>query len=251
MVIDKENALSRDGIFMIDASRGFRKDGAKNRLRERDIHRIVDIFNGQKETPGYARMVPLAEIASESNDYNLNIPRYIDSSESEDLHDLGAHLHGSIPNRDIDALGAYWEVFPALRQRLFSPNGRKGYSDARVEADQVRAVVLEHEAFTAYWERVRRVFDAWRREHTPRLRELEVGDSPKGLIRDLSEDLLGRFAGLPLLDRYAVYQCLMDYWDEVIQDDVYLVVTDGGGRTPQSLVSWCRCGAGGPWSRMT
>ena len=74
VVIDKENALRRDGIFMIDASKGFRKDGAKNRLRERDIHRIVDVFNEQKETPGYARMVPLAEIASETNDYNLNIP---------------------------------------------------------------------------------------------------------------------------------------------------------------------------------
>ena len=227
VVIDKESALGRDGIFMIDASKSFRKDGAKNRLRERDIHRIVDVFNGQRETPGYARMVPLAEIASETNDYNLNIPRYIDSSEPEDLHDLGAHLRGGIPNRDIDALGRYWEVFPALRQRLFSPNGREGYSDARVEADEMRAVILEHEEFRAYGHRVRRVFEAWRREHAPRLRELEVGDSPKGLIRDLSEDLLGRFAGLPLLDRYAVYQCLMDYWDEVMQDDVYLVVTEG------------------------
>ena len=135
VVIDKENAVGRRGIFMIDASKGLRKDGAKNRLRERDIHRIVDVFNGQKETPGYARTVPLAEIANETNDCNLNIPRYIDSSEPEDLHDLGAHLHGGIPNRDIDALGAYWEVFPALRQRLFWPGDRQGYSVARVEAD--------------------------------------------------------------------------------------------------------------------
>ena len=92
VVIDKENAVGRCGIFMINASKGFRKDGAKNRLRERDIHRIVDVFNEQRETPGYARMVPLAEIASETNDYNLNIPRYIDSSEPEDLHDLGASV---------------------------------------------------------------------------------------------------------------------------------------------------------------
>ena len=89
VVIDKEDATTRKGIFMIDASKAFRKDGAKNRLRERDIHRIVDVFNGQRETPGYARMVPLEEIASEANDYNLNIPRYIESSELEDLHDLG------------------------------------------------------------------------------------------------------------------------------------------------------------------
>ena len=227
VVIDKENALGRDGIFMIDASKGFQKDGAKNRLRERDIHRIVDVFNGLKEIPGYAGMVPLAEIASETNNYNLNIPRYIDSSEPEDRHDLAAHLHGGVPDRDIDALGAYWDVFPTLRSQLFSPNGREGYSDARIAADGVRAVVLEHEEFKAHENRVRHVFAGWRREHAPRLRELDVGDSAKALIRDLSEDLLRRFAGLPLLDRYAVYQCLMDYWDEVMQDDVYLVVTEG------------------------
>ena len=227
VVIDKENAVGCRGIFMIDASKGFQKDGAKNRLRERDIHRIVDVFTEQREVPGYSRMVPLAEIASEANEYNLNIPRYIDSSEPEDLHDLVAHLHGGIPNRDINALGAYWEVFPGLRELIFSPNGRDGYSDARVDADEVRGVVLEHGEFKAYGDRVRRVFDGWRREHAPRLRELGVGDSPKALIRDLSGDLLHHFAGLPLLDRYDVYQCLMDYWDEVMQDDVYLVVTEG------------------------
>ena len=227
VVIDKENAVTRDGIFMIDASKGFQKDGAKNRLRERDLHRIVEVFNGQQETPGYARMVPLAEIANETNDYNLNIPRYVDSSDPEDLHDLSAHLQGGIPNHDIDALGAYWEVFPAIRARLFSPNGREGYGDALVEADEVRSVILEHEEFKAYAGRTRQVLDAWRQEHAPRLRRLEVGALPKALIRGLSEDLLRRFSGLPLLERYAVYQCLMDYWDEVMQDDVYLVVSEG------------------------
>ena len=227
VVIDKENAVTRDGVFMIDASKGFQKDGAKNRLRERDIHRIVDVFNEQKEIPGFARLVPLAEIANETNDYNLNIPRYIASGDPEDLHDLRAHLQGGIPNQDIDALGDYWEVFPAIRSRLFSPNGREGYGDARVEADEVRSVILEHEEFKSYAGRIRQVLDAWRQEHAPRLRRLQVGDLPKVLIRGLSEDLLRRFAGLPLLDRYAVYQCLMDYWDEVMQDDVYLVMTEG------------------------
>ena len=236
VVIDKENALGRDGIFMIDASRDFRKDGPKNRLRERDIHRIVDVFNERRDIPGYARMVPLAEIAGGTNDYNLNIPRYIDSGNAEDLHDLGAHLRGGIPNRDIDALGDYWDVFPAIRARLFSPNGRDGYSDARVEVDEVRAVILEHEEFKAYAGRIRRVLDDWRRKHAPGLRRLEVDDSPKALIRELSEDLLSRFAGLPLLDRYSVYQCLMDYWDEVMQDDVYLVVTEGWKEAAQPRV---------------
>ena len=227
VVIDKENALGRDGIFIIDASRDFGKDGAKNRLRERDIHRIVDVFNEQREIPGYARMVPVAEIASETNDYNLNIPRYIDSSEGEDLHDLFAHLRGGIPDRDIDALGSYWEVFPGLQSRLFSASGREGYSDVRVEAGEVRSAVLENEEFKAYRDRIGRVLGGWRQEHAPRLRGLDAGDLPKALIQDLAEDVLRRFAGLPLLDRYDVYQCLMDYWDEVMQDDVYFVVTEG------------------------
>ena len=105
LVIDKENAAGRTGIFIIDASRGFLKDGAKNRLRAQDIHRIVDVFTRRTELPRYSRMVPVTEIADPANDYNLNIPRYVDSSEPEDLHDLDAHLNGGIPNRDIDTLG--------------------------------------------------------------------------------------------------------------------------------------------------
>ena len=127
MVIDKENAVGRRGIFMIDASKGFQKDGAKNRLRERDIHRIVDVFTEQREAPGYSRMVPLAEIASEATDYNLNIPRYIDSSEPEDLHDLAAHLHGGNPERRHQRsrriLGG---VFPGLRELHFRRMAGKG-----------------------------------------------------------------------------------------------------------------------------
>ena len=108
LVIDKENAGAHAGIFMIDASRGFEKDGNKNRLRAQDIHRIVDVFNRRSEVPRYSRLVPEAEIASPANDYNLNLPRYVDSSEPEDLHDLEAHLKGGIPDRDIDALDPYW-----------------------------------------------------------------------------------------------------------------------------------------------
>jgi type I restriction enzyme M protein len=102
IVVDKENADNRKGIFMIDASKGFVKDGNKNRLREQDIHKIVDVFNKQTEVPKYARMVSVAEI--EQNEYNLNIPRYIDSQEPEDRQDIEAHLLGDIPRQDIDDL---------------------------------------------------------------------------------------------------------------------------------------------------
>ena len=227
LVIDKEHASTRTGIFMIDASKGFLKDGNKNRLRAQDIHQIVDVFTKQAEVPRYSRMVPVAEIASPANDYNLNIPRYIDSSEPEDLHDLDAHLHGGIPDRDIDALDTYWSVFPSLRRDLFVGNGRAGYSEARFETQQVKAAILGHGEFRAYQQRAAAVFDAWRKAHEPALMGLETGANPKNIIRTLSEDLLVCFADLPLLNRYDVYQRLMDYWDEVMQDDVYLIATDG------------------------
>ncbi|HXI25399.1 MAG TPA: class I SAM-dependent DNA methyltransferase, partial [Pyrinomonadaceae bacterium] len=88
VVLDKEHAHARKGIFMIDASKGFIKDGNKNRLRAQDIHRIVDTFTRQLEVPRYARMVPLSEITDAKNEYNLNLPRYIDSSEPEDIQDI-------------------------------------------------------------------------------------------------------------------------------------------------------------------
>ena len=226
LVIDKENAHTRTGIFMIDASKGFLKDGNKNRLRAQDIYRIVDVFNKQTELPRYSRMVPVAEIAGPANDYNLNIPRYIDSSEPEDLHDLDAHLNGGIPNRDIDALGAWWDHFPSLRKTLFKRN-RKGYGNARIDARQVKSTILGHDEFQAYEKRVTDIFDTWHKRHKRRLAGVQVGSHPREIIGILSEDLLAGFADLPLLDPYDVYQRLMDYWDETMQDDVYLIAADG------------------------
>ena len=227
LVIDKENAGARSGIFMIDASKGFLKDGNKNRLRAQDIHKVVSVFNEQMELERYSRMVPISEIDDSANDYNLNIPRYIDTSEPEDLHDLGAHLNGGIPDTDIDALDDYWKVFPTLRNSLFKANGRPGYSDPLVETQKVKAAILTHPEFNAYQQNVAAVFAEWRIAHESLLLSIEVDTSPKNIIRTLSEDLLARFTDLPLLDRYDVYQKLMDYWDEVMQDDVYLIATDG------------------------
>ena len=227
LVIDKENAHVRNGIFMIDASKGFLKDGNKNRLRAQDIHKIVSVFNEQTELPRYSRMVPISEIADAANDYNLNIPRYIDASEPEDLHDLGAHLNGGIPNRDIDALNTYWTVFPTLRNALFKANGRPGYSDPLIETQQIKTTILTHPEFNAYQQRVNAVFQTWRETHESLLFDIDVGTVPRKIVETLSEDLLDRFTGLPLLDAYDVYQKLMDYWDEVMQDDVYLIAADG------------------------
>ena len=148
------------------------------------------MFNRQIESPRYARMVPVAEIASPANDYNLNIPRYIDSSEPEDLHDLDAHLNGGIPNRDIDALDDYWTVLPSLRQALFAGNGRAGYSEVRVETRDVKSAILGHGEFMAYRERVGAILGTWCEVHKGRLRGIK-GDTPPGSVIG---DLVGRSA---------------------------------------------------------
>src|SRR5213078_4644808 len=109
-----EGAAARKSLFMIDASKGFIKDGNKNRFREQDIHKIVDTFTKQVEFPRYSRLVPVSEIADAKNDYNLNLPRYIDSTEPEDMQDIDGHLRGGIPERDLDALGSYWKIMPGV-----------------------------------------------------------------------------------------------------------------------------------------
>jgi len=238
IVVDKERAKDRSGIFMIDASRGCVKDGNKNRLRAQDIHKIVDVFNRQLEVPRYSRMVPVAEIASAANDYDLNLPRYIDSGEPVDVHDLDAHLNGGIPNRDLDALGEYWEVFPSLKAQLFAKHERPGYSRALVQPQQLLSTIADHSDVRTYSASAVAIFQSWRQSHEPTILELGVDIWPRELILALSEDLLQRFAGQPLLDPYDVYQSLLDYWDDVMQDDAYLVAADGwvAAAQPRSVI---------------
>jgi type I restriction enzyme M protein len=138
VVVDKEGAHARKAIFMIDASAGFMKDGPKNRLRAQDIHKIVDVFTKRLEVPKYARMVSFEEI--EKNEFNLNLPRYIDSQTPEDLQDIAGHLKGGIPKADVDALQSYWTVCPQLRQTLFKDN-RPGYLDLAVDKAAIKPTI--------------------------------------------------------------------------------------------------------------
>ncbi|MGO9566718.1 MAG: type I restriction-modification system subunit M [Desulfomonilaceae bacterium] len=227
IVMDKEHAATRTGIFMIDASKGFVKDGSKNRLRHQDIHKIVDTFTRQAEIPKYSRMVPLSEISDPKNDYNLNIPRYIDSSEAEDLQDIEAHLKGGIPNADVEALADYWKVFPTLQQQLFQNGGRPGYSQMKVEPAQIKPTIFGHPEFTAYIATVKELFSEWQTANTPRLKGILKGAHPKQLVEHISEDILQAFVEVKLIDPYDVYQHLMSYWTDTMQDDVYMVATDG------------------------
>ncbi|MGJ4127250.1 N-6 DNA methylase [Corynebacterium macclintockiae] len=226
IVIDKKEAANRTGIFMIDASKGFEKDGAKNRLRPRDMRKIIDTYLAGDDVERYARMVSLSEISDAKNNYNLNIPRYIDTSEPEDIQDLEAHLKGGIPNRDLDALGEYWDAFPNLRSELFRPL-RQGYSELTVEPDQVAKVIEESEDVKAFTSSVSKSVEDWWSSHRAQLEAIDSQTRPQQLIEDLGDDLLEKFRGRPLISEYSVYEQLMSYWNDTMHDDVTLIVGAG------------------------
>lgn len=226
IVLDKENAQGRTGVFMIDASMGFLKDGNKNRLRSQDMHKIVDIFTKQQEIDRYSRMVPLAEISSDANDFNLNIPRYIDSSEPEDMQDLSAHIHGGIPNRDIEALSGYWDALPALKSALFEPL-REGYLKLKVDPIDVQDYALNKSGLEFIQADVEEIMDQWFAGHRGALATIDVNTRPSDLIKVIGDDLLERFKTVRLLDEYDVYEQLMAYWHGTMHDDVFLIMNEG------------------------
>ena len=224
IVLDKETASDRRGIFVIDASKGYVKDGNKNRLREQDIRKIVDVWNAQLDIPKYSHFVPNEEI--KKNEYNLNIPRYVDTQEPEDIQDIDAHLKGGIPNTDINALATYWQVCPSLKSTLFELF-RDGYSNLSVPAEEVRKTIFSHSEFNKFRKSVMETFGAWRKAATPNLKAISTSNHPKAVIQKIGGSILAAFSDIDLLDRYDIYQCLMTYWEETMQDDTHILTTDG------------------------
>jgi type I restriction enzyme M protein len=225
IVLDKENAQNRKGIFMINAGEGFIKDGNKNRLREQDIKKITDVFNDFIEVDGYSRMVSVVEI--EQNEFNLNIPRYVDSNETEDIQDIEAHLLGDIPTADVDALGEYWKVYPTLKNSLFGASERKKYSTMKVEKDAIKDTIFTHPEFVHFQQEMDTIFDQWKTESIAKLKALDTGSKPKEIIAELAHRLLASYDDRDLIDKYDIYQYLMIYWNEAMQDDCYIISFDG------------------------
>ena len=224
IVLDKENTETRTGIFMIDASHGFIKDGDKNRLREQDIYKIVTTFNSMTEVSGFSRFVPFDEIINK-NSYNLNIPRYIDSTEKEDLQSIEAHLYGGIPQDDIDNIPHFWNVFPNLKNKIFGEYS-KGFYKLLIQKDDVHKTISENIEFLEYNKKVNNTYNEWKKIANPVLTNLNSTDSNKEIILNLSEEILEKFSKLELLDKYDVYQVLLAYWNETMNDDVLLIIQD-------------------------
>ncbi len=224
VVIDKQDAHARKGIFMIDASGGFMKDGPKNRLRAQDIHKIVDAFTKRLEIPKYSRMVSVEEI--EKNEFNLNLPRYIDSQVPEDLQDIEGHLKGGIPACRCRSPQRLLDCLSGTQSRALQTN-RPGYFDLAVEKAYIKSTIYDHPEFTAFIADMNAHFAVWRDKNAKTLKAIKPGCHPKEIIVRLSEDLLAHYADKPLIDPYDIYQHLMDYWAQTMQDDCYLIAADG------------------------
>ena len=227
IIIEKSEADSRKGIFMIDAKNGYIKDGAKNRLREQDIRRIVDAWKTHRDVPHFSRFVPMDEI--KKNDYNLNIPRYVSAPDTEILQDIDAHLYGGLPKHDIDQLTTYWDVCPTLRSELFCEHlTRKGYFTLNCNRDAVRDIVSDNTDFKKQNEVFNKSFTDWSNKHRDLFYSLVQGFAPKELVDKLGNSLLEIFSSdKSLVDAYDVYDCLMNYWSETMQDDCYMISSGG------------------------
>lgn len=230
IVIDKAHASESKGIFMINANEGFAKDGAKNRLREQDIKRIADVWeegsnNPDYVSPHYARFVTYDEI--ERNEYNLNLPRYIEAEDKEIRQDIEAHLHGGLPAHDIEQMEEYWNACSTLKDALFKPQ-REGYYDLIPEKGSIREAIAAEPSFMAQYEAFNAAVGEWKAEVTPQLKNLATGFKPKELVVGISEGLRLAVAKSPsLVDEYNVYDQLMNYWGETMQDDCYMISEDG------------------------
>ncbi|HHT9136982.1 MAG TPA: N-6 DNA methylase [Candidatus Wunengus sp. YC60] len=225
IVLDKAGAANSKGIFIIDASKGFIKDSNKNRLREQDMRKVIDVFNGQLKLPKYSRFIPYAEI--EKNEYNLNIPRYIDTQEAEDLQDIESHIKGGIPTHDVTTLQNYWDNFPALESTLFIKGKRPGTFEIKIATDDIRNTIYTHTEFVTFKKKILSVFKKWCDENQPKMAAVTIADKPKEFIFNLGERIINAFDSTPLINKYDVYQHLMNYWATTMQDDLYTLVADG------------------------
>ncbi len=224
VIIDKEDADIRDSIFFIDASRGFKKDGNKNRLREQDIEKIVRVFNEQKELPGYSCIVPYSKIENE-NSGNMNVPRYIRRIDDTLPQNITAHLRGGIPQFDIESLDRLWSVSPALKDAVFTcTDAEHGIYQLAVSSDKIEDIFNSDSGLLAEKQKDGTViFEDWKNCVRDILLNISANTEPTMLIRELGDMILQAYSDSALLDNYDIYDCLMNYWNEKLQDDVYAI----------------------------
>ena len=233
VLLDRENAGAARGVFFINAANGFIKDGNKNRLRDMDIRRIADALAANKDIPRYARMASPNEIAH--NDYNLNIPRYINNSPPENIQDINGHLHGGIPAADIESLTVEFPIFANIKEQIFKLL-HKGYYTSRIPSADIPASIINNANFQTLIKQMEKHFNKWQEEEYKSLYQLKKGCRPKNIIAKLGDSILNHYNKKPI-DPYRAYQYLMELWnDKNMEDDCYLIAANGWQATPESII---------------
>lgn len=230
ILIDKENTQKREGIFLIDASNGFKKDGNKNRLREQDIERIVQVYNNQIEIEGYSRFVKYDEILDKSrNDGNLNIARYIQKTDDALPQNVAAHLNGGIPEKDVESLNKLWEISPNLKQKIFTCIDKKNsIYILEHRLNEIENIITQDGNMQKEKDlETNKKFQNWKSNVKDLLLNMDNKTDPKLLIRKISRKLLKEYEVAKLLDNYDVYDCLLNYWNDEFQDDAYIIKNFG------------------------
>ena len=227
IMVLRKNKKDSD-VLIIDASKGFEKDGKNNKLRACDIKRIVDAYKERPEKiEKFARRVSRAEIIQ--NDYNLNIPRYVDSSEKAESWDIYASMFGGIPEAELQDLSAYWTAFPHLKAALFSPDNE---AYCRLNVANLKNAVLSHPDVVAFKTAFQNAFGDFDAYLKSALIDGMTQLNAAGEEERLSREIFARLAGIPLVDRYAAYQLLDDDWKK-IAIDLEIIQTEGFAATKQ------------------
>ena len=208
-------------VLIVDASKGFEKAGKSNRLRASDIRRIVDVVDARQTVEGFSRLVGKEEIRA--NDYNLNIPRYVDSSEPTETWDLYSTMFGGIPRAEIDALDTWWQALPGLRDALFA-SGNDHAASLRV--DNLSEVVACSEAVRSYIKRYQDAFSGLRRKLVSDLIGRWDAVDSLGEEESVASDIFQRVSDFSLVDKYEAYQVLDNAW-EGISADLEMLQTEG------------------------
>ena len=213
MVLRKQRPADDGKVLIVDASKHFIKEGKSNKLQASDIKRIVDAVTSNADVEGFSRLVDIEEIRA--NDYNLNIPRYVDSSEAPESWDIFATMFGGIPKGEVAALAKYWDAWPSLKAELFADNGGSCFGAKSADVAATVAANADVQAFTSNYENAISKF--------PSLLESGLIDSPESvdvLAEEavLADNLNAALADVPLIDGYDAYQALDDSWRDIAVD---------------------------------
>jgi type I restriction enzyme M protein len=226
IVLDKENTKTREKILMINASKNFKKDGNKNRLEEKDIHKITETFNKQLEIPNFSKLIQISDISNDKNNYNLNVSQHVSNQTTKEIEDINGHLKEGIPKNNVNAMEEYWKLFPNLKEDLFKFT-QKNYVELKIEKFKIKETIFEHKDVKIIFNKINKIFCDWKENNILELNKIKIDTNPKKIIQVISESILEKFSAIEIIDKYQIYQKLMDYWKQTMQDDLYFISTFG------------------------